>query len=900
MTTEVEPTLQPQPQTAAAAANADASNTTPGTAAQPESEATWKFPVYPASDTYTPGIAPIKKEYILPHIGRRSNNDNGNGNGNAREPQALPVPDDDAAESRTGPSLDAQNTVRPAPELADAIDGAPQSTDAQPASAPPVKLKGAARKRARKEEAAAAAAEARGNKKQKQGGQNKNRSFVKTKDTHGMCGAFLSLGECKFQGQCKFSHDLVAYLADKATDIHRPLPPKPYGPVAALEPQEKEAWFESQYSTSKIAKGDEWTYVKEPAHVATSQPQADGKSIDPVHRSLDLGTSCPKFSVQGFCDFGWKCRFLGAHVRIVGPSKLALEQQQSSAEGAAEPSGTGFAGTGLELVRDEERVRAWRSRSRVFTPKSDGAVQPEDLDRDEFNYGTSAAMKAMKTRKYPLPKTKAVLEYLEKESRELSRLDPSGSQAGKGPIRIDFAKLEAEASARGPASSTAGKPAGASLATQDEEADLEEMENALRNQASASNAAGTQARAAEAAASAVQGDIDLARIRPSEKRRLNWRGELYLAPLTTTGNLPFRRICSGYGSDIHCGEMGLAESFLHGQASEWSLVRRWEGERIFGTQLCGGKPNLLIPVAEALKREVGDGLDFVDINCGCPIDLVYNKGAGSALLDKATMLSKIVRGMNAVLGETPLTIKLRTGTTSKQTTHKLFARLQTEWGCSAATLHGRSRKQRYKNVADWGYIKTCADTLRESVRTWNEEQQGADGEEMVPIPIYGNGDVYSWQDYYERLEMTGVDGEMIARGALIKPWLFTEIKERRDWDISSRERLDMIREYASYGLTHWGSDTQGVNTTRRFLCEMLSFTHRYVPTGILEHLPARMNDRPPPFKGRDELETLLASGNSEDWVRVSEMFLGKAPEEWSFVPKHKSSSYAEGGEEQQG
>lgn len=131
--------------------------------------------------------------------------------------------------------------------------------------------------------------------------------------------------------------------------------------------------------------------------------------------------------------------------------------------------------------------------------------------------------------------------------------------------------------------------------------------------------------------------------------------------------------------------------------------------------------------------------------------------------------------------------------------------------------------------------------------------------------------------------MTGVDGQMLARGALIKPWLFTEIKEKRDWDISSRERLDLIRQLTSYGLTHWGSDTMGVNTTRRFVCESLSFTHRYVPIGILQHLPAKLNERPPPYQGRNELETLLASGNAKDWVKITEMFLGKAPEEFQFI-----------------
>ncbi|CAG2178059.1 unnamed protein product, partial [Oppiella nova] len=101
----------------------------------------------------------------------------------------------------------------------------------------------------------------------------------------------------------------------------------------------------------------------------------------------------------------------------------------------------------------------------------------------------------------------------------------------------------------------------------------------------------------------------------------------------------------------------------------------------------------------------------------------------------------------------------------------------------------------------------------------------------------------------------------IGRGALIKPWIFTEIKERRLWDISAGERLDILRDFVNYGLENWGSDDEGVTKTRRFLLEWLSFLHRYIPVGVLERLPQRINERPPPFVGRTDLETLLSSGS---------------------------------------
>lgn len=104
---------------------------------------------------------------------------------------------------------------------------------------------------------------------------------------------------------------------------------------------------------------------------------------------------------------------------------------------------------------------------------------------------------------------------------------------------------------------------------------------------------------------------------------------------------------------------------------------------------------------------------------------------------------------------------------------------------------------------------------------------------------------------------------------------------------------------SNYGLEHWGSDIQGINATRRFLLEWLSFLHRYVPVGLLER-PQQMSQRPPLYFGRCDTETLLTSPHAKDWIKISEMFLGPVADDYQFFPKHKSNSYSTRDEESNG
>ncbi|KAJ7061232.1 hypothetical protein C8F01DRAFT_160058 [Mycena amicta] len=307
-------------------------------------------------------------------------------------------------------------------------------------------------------------------------------------------------------------------------------------------------------------------------------------------------------------------------------------------------------------------------------------------------------------------------------------------------------------------------------------------------------------------------------MRFSEKRRLHWEGKTYLAPLTTVGNLPFRRLCVSYGADITCGEMGLASSLpvrrkgrmvscpttsfradlRHPDCGLQGLCcGRRDGGHCARSRRCGWdrfrRPVVGARSIWSSRREVGLRV----------------------LLDTPARLARLVAGMSRALDEIPVTVKLRTGVKDgRNTVHKLMPRMlgdgagggettgERGWcGVGALTLHGRTRQQCYTKLADWQYIKPCVDAVR---------AREAD-EDLPRIPIFGNGDCYSGTAYWETVYHSGVDDVMVARGALIKPWIFTEIKQRREWVISSRERLEGIRKYAENTLGEWGQPRLGAH-----------------------------------------------------------------------------------------
>jgi len=375
----------------------------------------------------------------------------------------------------------------------------------------------------------------------------------------------------------------------------------------------------------------------------------------------------------------------------------------------------------------------------------------------------------------------------------------------------------------------------------------------------------------------------------SEKKKLDLVGKKIVSPLTTVGNLPYRRLMRTLGADVTYSEMALTLPLIQGTNSEWALPKAHVSEYPgFGVQIATAKHWQAAKSAEVISK-LCPFVSELNLNSGCPIDLLYRQGSGSGLLEQPARLIRILNSMNYCSGEIPTTVKIRMGTKDTHPiAHNLVKRLVKETQTAAITLHGRSRQQRYTKEANWDYIAEVGKVLKE---TEIELEDDKDRKDFQKINFIGNGDCYNFKDWYNAIENPFIDSVMIARGALIKPWIFQEIESQQYLDKSSTERLEIIKSYANFAMEHWGTDEYGIALSRRFLCEFLSFFHRYIPYGILERYPVKLNERPENWKGRNDLETLLGSNDYKDWIKISEMFLGPAGENFNFTPKHKSSSY---------
>src|SRR6476659_50170 len=256
-------------------------------------------------------------------------------------------------------------------------------------------------------------------------------------------------------------------------------------------------------------------------------------------------------------------------------------------------------------------------------------------------------------------------------------------------------------------------------------------------------------------------------------------GAIVMAPMTKGSNLPYRRLAIELGARVLVSEMVVARRLRQRRRGELALVRRAPGEPCFGVQLAGNRPD---EVAFAAAMAETRGADFVDLNLGCPIDHFTRMGLGAALGRQPNRARRIVEAMRAAV-KVPVTAKIRLGWNAEKRNYLDAAKALVDGGAEALTVHGRTREARYRHPADWDAIAEVA--------------------AAVSVPVVGNGDLLFPHEVHDRMRASGCAAVMIARGVLIKPWIFREMTTGY-WDSTADERLAIYRRYVELAKEHWG------------------------------------------------------------------------------------------------
>ncbi len=306
-----------------------------------------------------------------------------------------------------------------------------------------------------------------------------------------------------------------------------------------------------------------------------------------------------------------------------------------------------------------------------------------------------------------------------------------------------------------------------------------------------------------------------------------------MGPMTKGSNLPYRRLCVELGARITVSEMTLARRLKQKRRGEFALIRRFDQEPCFGVQLAGTSPDEMAWAAALVQSR---GAEFVDVNLGCPIDYFTRKGLGAALARQPRRVARIVAAMRDAVSGIPVTVKIRLGWNDESRNALEVAQAAVDAGAAAVFVHGRTRNARYRHAAEWEAIGAIASAL--------------------PVPVIGNGDLLFPHEIERARRESGCAAVMVARGALIKPWIFREASDGYR-DLDAQERLSVYRRYTELALEHWGNDERGRAATREFVQWHLGFWCRYAPRRADGTWPT-MQEREPERVFASPLEELLA------------------------------------------
>jgi tRNA-dihydrouridine synthase B len=229
---------------------------------------------------------------------------------------------------------------------------------------------------------------------------------------------------------------------------------------------------------------------------------------------------------------------------------------------------------------------------------------------------------------------------------------------------------------------------------------------------------------------------------------------LFLAPMEDITDPSFRMVCKIYGADVMYTEFISSDGLIRDGQKSIKKLDIYDFERPIGIQLYGHLTDAMVEAA-LMAEEAGP--ELIDINFGCPVKKIANRGAGSGMLRNIPLMLEMTEAIVKAV-KLPVTVKTRLGWDDENKNIVDVAERLQDTGIKALTIHGRTRAQMYKGAADWTFIGAVKNNPR------------------MKIPIIGNGDIDGPLRAKEMFERYGVDGIMIGRATVGRPWIFRDIR----------------------------------------------------------------------------------------------------------------------------
>ena len=265
---------------------------------------------------------------------------------------------------------------------------------------------------------------------------------------------------------------------------------------------------------------------------------------------------------------------------------------------------------------------------------------------------------------------------------------------------------------------------------------------------------------------------------------------LFLAPMEDVTDIGFRKMCKRFGAAMVYTEFVSADAIIRSIRSTLSKMVIDDRERPVGIQIYGRDVASMVEAARIVEQARPD---VIDINFGCPVKKVANKGAGSGMLKNIPLLLEITREVVKAV-KVPVTVKTRLGWDHDHLIITDLAEQLQDCGIQALTIHGRTRAQMYTGSADWTLIGEVKKNPR------------------IHIPVIGNGDVKDIVDARGKFDRYGVDAVMIGRATFGCPWIFGKETEKLTLD----DKIDVLEEMLRINVERI-DEYRGILHTRRHL-----------------------------------------------------------------------------------